>query len=51
MTEAKPKAPLVYTKEQLGFPVEQWKELDDETKQWYKNAAKEEMELLRIPCN
>ena len=43
-----PKSPLVYLREQLQFQLVEWKMLDNETKEWYRKAAYEEMEVLGI---
>jgi hypothetical protein len=43
------KAPLVYLKEQLGFHLSEWSGLDAVTKEWYRQAATAEMQILGIP--
>lgn len=41
-------SPLVYLKKQLNFEAKEWTLLSDEDKQWYRNTAREEMEVLGI---
>ncbi len=44
------KSPLVYLKEELdtGKFYAEWKLLDTATKDWYRQAAKDEMDILGI---
>lgn len=37
---------LVYLKKQLGFVIGEWQKLDDVTKEWYRAAARAEMEFI-----
>lgn len=37
---------LSYLKKQLGFTLGEWGKLDDATKNWYRNAAIEEMKTI-----
>jgi hypothetical protein len=48
MAGAKPKVPLVYLKEELQFQLGEWKGLSDADKDWYKQAAREELDFLGI---
>lgn len=36
---------LTYLKKQLGFTLGEWQKLDDVTKEWYRQAARQEMGL------
>lgn len=40
--------PLAYLKKELGFTVGEWQKLPDEYKDWYREAARVEMEVLGI---
>lgn len=42
------KSPLVYLREQLGFPLGEFQKLSQEDKSWYRAAAIEEMNVLGI---
>lgn len=42
------KSVLVYLKDELKFRVSEWVALAEEDKEWYKNAAQKEMEVLGI---
>ena len=37
---------LVYLKKVLGFTLPEWQALPDEYKEWYRQAAREEMALV-----
>lgn len=41
-------APLVYLKKQLNFSMGEWSALSQDDKDWYKEAAIEEMNTLRL---
>lgn len=40
--------PLAYLKKELGFTVAEWQKLSDTDKEWYREAARVEMEVLGI---
>lgn len=42
---------LAYLKAQLQFKLSEWQVLDPATKQWYKDAARQEMTVLGIAIN
>lgn len=47
-----PTSPLVYLRHEVdlnGDFMEEWKKLDDTTKEWYRAAALAEMEANNIP--
>lgn len=48
MDNNKPTPTISYLKTQLGFTLGEWSKLDKETQDWYRNAAKEEMDTLGI---
>uniref|UniRef100_A0A6M3KX65 Uncharacterized protein n=1 Tax=viral metagenome TaxID=1070528 RepID=A0A6M3KX65_9ZZZZ len=49
MAEIKDKmSALIYLKRELEFPLTEWKALSAEDKEWYKEAAREEMQLKGI---
>lgn len=49
MPEIKDKmSALIYLKRELEFPLMEWKELSVKDKDWYKEAAREEMQLKGI---
>ncbi len=42
------KSPLLYLKDVLQFRLSEWQALSQEDKNWYSNAAKQEMTALGI---
>lgn len=38
-------SPLLYLKQQLQFQLKEWTDLSEKDKDWYKEAARREIEL------